>query len=80
MVVYLGCEPVNPTITGQENQICSSISILLELNGYRDQISHFINIEQADGGTEVVTSSRRKALHQFHVTDVNMAFLIIIYI
>ena len=74
LIVDFGKQPIEVTITGKEDGVVLT-SLLLELNGYGDQLLMLIDIQQANGSSTILPFSSRKTIHDFQVTDVDMPIL-----
>ena len=74
LVEHLCQQPVNPPITGKEDGVVFTW-LLLQLDGYGNQLVTAIDIEQADGCSAILALSGCKSIHDLQVTDVDMSSL-----
>ena len=74
LIVDFGKQPIEVVITGKEDGVVLT-SLLLELNGYGDQLRILVDIQQANRSSTILPFSSRKTIHDFQVTDVDMPIL-----
>ena len=64
LIVDFGKQPIKVMITGKEDGVVLT-SLLLELNGYGDQLRILVDIQQANGSSTILAFSSRKTIHDF---------------
>ena len=74
LVVNLSQQPVNPVITGKEDGVVFSW-LLLQLDGYGNQLVIAIDIQQANGSSTILSLTSWETIHDGQVTGVHMSSL-----
>ena len=74
LVAYLGQHPVCPVVSWKEDGIVCS-RLLLQLDGYRDQLVVSIHVQKAHRGRAGPPLLAANAIKDFQVTYVDMAAL-----